>query len=43
MLTKAQIKYIKSLTERKIRNEAKAFKASGEKLATEWLLSNKAI
>ncbi len=43
MLTKAQIKYIKSLTERKIRNDAKAFKASGEKLATEWLLSNKAI
>jgi RNA methyltransferase, TrmH family len=37
MLMKAQIKYIRSLTQQKFRNEYKVFIAEGEKIATEWL------
>ncbi len=37
MLTKAQIKYIRSLTQQKFRNEYKVFIAEGEKIALEWL------
>jgi TrmH family RNA methyltransferase len=43
MLTKAQIKYIRSLAKQKIRNENKVFIAEGGKIATEWLLSGTAI
>ena len=43
MLTKAQIKYIKSLTQRKFRNEHKAYIAAGEKLAIEWLKSDNTV
>ena len=37
MLTKAQNKYIRSLTQQKFRNEYKVFIAEGEKIALEWL------
>jgi len=37
MLSKAQIKYIRSLTHQKFRKEHKVFIAEGEKLAREWL------
>ncbi len=37
MLSKAQIKYIRSLTHQKFRNEYKVFIAEGSKIATEWL------
>ena len=37
MLTKAQSKYIRSLTQQKFRNEYKVFIAEGEKIALEWL------
>ncbi len=43
MLTKAQIKYIKSLTQRKFRNEHKTFIAAGDKLAIEWLTSDNKV
>jgi len=39
MLTRAQIKYIRSLTLQKSRNEYKAFIVAGEKTALEWLSS----
>jgi TrmH family RNA methyltransferase len=39
MLSKAQNKYIRSLTQQKFRNEYKAFMAEGEKIAAEWLAS----
>ena len=39
MLSKAQIKYIRSLTKQKFRNEYKVFIAEGEKIAVEWLSS----
>ena len=37
MLSKAQNKYIRSLTQPKFRNEYKVFIAEGEKIAMEWL------
>lgn len=37
MLSKAQNKYIRSLTQQKFRNEYKVFVAEGEKIAGEWL------
>ena len=37
MLSKAQNKYIRSLTQQKFRNENKVFIAEGEKIALEWL------
>ncbi len=37
MLSKAQNKYIRSLTQPKFRNEYKVFIAEGEKIALEWL------
>jgi len=43
MLTKAQIKYIRSLTQQKFRNEYKVFIAEGEKIALEWLNSGTQI
>jgi RNA methyltransferase, TrmH family len=43
MLTKAQNKYIRSLTQQKFRNEYKVFIAEGEKIASEWLKSGDAI
>ena len=43
MLSKAQIKYIRSLTQQKFRNEYKVFIAEGEKIALEWLESNEQI
>ncbi len=39
MLTKAQNKYIRSLTQQKFRNESKVFIAEGEKICLEWLHS----
>lgn len=39
MLSKAQNKYIRSLSQQKFRNEYKAFTAEGEKIALEWLHS----
>jgi len=39
MLSKAQNKYIRSLTQQKFRNEYKVFIAEGEKIALEWLSS----
>lgn len=39
MLTKAQNKYIRSLTQQKFRDEYKVFIAEGEKIALEWLSS----
>jgi TrmH family RNA methyltransferase len=43
MLTKAQNKYIRSLTQQKFRNENKVFVAEGEKIALEWLSSRSNI
>ncbi len=43
MLSKAQNKYIRSLTQQKFRNEYKVFIAEGEKIALEWLISNNPI
>jgi len=43
MLSKAQNKYIRSLTQQKFRNEYKVFIAEGEKIALEWLGSNTKI
>lgn len=40
MLSKAQSKYIRSLTQQKFRNEYKVFVAEGEKLAQEWLAAD---
>jgi len=40
MLTKAQIRYIRSLKLQKGREESKVFIAEGKKLAEEWLLSD---
>lgn len=40
MLSKAQNKYIRSLTKQKSRNEHKVFIAEGEKIAHEWLSSH---
>ena len=37
MLSKAQNKYIRSLTQQKFRNEYKVFIAEGSKIAQEWL------
>lgn len=39
MLSKAQNKYIRSLSQHKFRNEYNAFTAEGEKIALEWLHS----
>lgn len=43
MLSKAQIKYIRSLTQQKFRYEYKVFIAEGEKIALEWLSGNEPI
>lgn len=43
MLSKAQNKYIRSLTQHKFRREFKAFIAEGDKIAKEWLQSDKTI
>jgi len=43
MLSKAQNKYIRSLTQQKFRNEYKVFIAEGEKIALEWLSGNAGI
>jgi len=43
MLSKAQNKYIRSLTQQKYRNEYKVFTAEGDKIAIEWLKSNHRI
>jgi TrmH family RNA methyltransferase len=43
MLSKAQIKFIRSLSIQKYRNEHKLFIAEGEKIVTEWLQSNASI
>lgn len=43
MLTKAQFKYIRSLTKQKFRDEFKVFIAEGEKIAGEWLASEHKI
>ncbi|MBS1589091.1 MAG: RNA methyltransferase [Bacteroidetes bacterium] len=43
MLSKAQIKYIKSLRTQKYRLESRAFIAEGEKIACEWLSTNEPI
>ncbi|MES2704747.1 MAG: RNA methyltransferase [Bacteroidota bacterium] len=40
MLSKAQNKYIRSLTQQKFREEYKVFTAEGEKIAAEWLRSS---
>ena len=40
MLSKAQNKYIRSLTQQKYRNEYKVFPAVGAKIVEEWLCSN---
>lgn len=40
MLSKAQIKYIRSLTQQKYRKEHNVFIAEGDKIAGEWLSSN---
>jgi len=40
MLSKAQNKYIRSLTQQKFRDEYKVFIAEGEKIAHEWLSGN---
>ncbi len=39
MLSKAQNKYIRSLTQQKFRNEYRLFIAEGEKIALEWLMA----
>lgn len=43
MLSKAQNKYIRSLSHQKYRTEFKVFIAEGEKIAKEWLVSEAAI
>jgi RNA methyltransferase, TrmH family len=43
MLSKAQNKYIRSLTQQKFRYEYKVFVAEGEKIALEWLRSSLSI
>ncbi len=43
MLTKAQIKYIQSVTQHKFREEEKVFLAEGAKIAAEWLASKATI
>ncbi len=43
MLTNAQNKYIRSLSQQKFRNEYKVFIVEGEKLAAEWLISDSRI
>src|ERR1043165_7955000 len=43
MLSKAQIKYIRSLTQQKYRKEYNVFIAEGDKIAKEWLASNSRI
>lgn len=43
MLSKAQSKHIRSLTQQKFRNEHRQFIAEGSKVALEWLGSNNAI
>lgn len=43
MLSKAQNKYIRSLTQQKFRNEYKVFIAEGEKIAAEWLSSGRQV
>jgi TrmH family RNA methyltransferase len=43
MLSKAQNKYIRSLTHQKFRNEYKVFIAEGSKIALEWLSCNESI
>lgn len=43
MLSKAQNKYIRSLTQHKFRREFSAFIAEGDKIAREWLQSNNTI
>ena len=43
MLSKAQNKYIRSLTQQKFRNEYNVFIAEGDKIAGEWLLSSARI
>ncbi len=43
MLSRAQIKYIRSLTKQKFRNESKLFIAEGEKIVLEWLKSRERI
>lgn len=43
MLSKAQIKYIRSLTQQKYRKEHQVFIVEGDKIAKEWLNSNATI
>jgi TrmH family RNA methyltransferase len=43
MLSKAQIKYIRSLTQQKYRKEHNVFIAEGDKICQEWLGSNASI
>lgn len=43
MLSKAQNKYIRSLTQQKFRNEYREFVAEGEKIAGEWLSAGSSI
>ena len=43
MLSKAQNKYIRSLTQQKFRNEYKVFIAEGAKIALEWLSGNAGV
>ncbi len=43
MLSKAQNKYIRSLTQQKFRNEYREFVAEGEKIAGEWLATGSSI
>ena len=43
MLSNAQNKYIRSLTQQKFRNEYKVFIAEGDKIAREWLLATHPI
>ena len=43
MLTRAQNKHIRSLTQQKFRNEYKEFIAEGEKIAAEWLNTDEPV
>lgn len=43
MLSKAQIKYIRSLTQQKYRKQHNVFVVEGDKIAREWLVSNAQI
>lgn len=43
MLSKAQSKYIRSLTRQKIRYQERAFLAEGDKIAREWLAGNEQV